>query len=105
MLDEGVLDASGERAIAAYAIHVGPGPRGVFATKNGCATAGSNQMYVTIRGRGGHGSSPHLALDPVPVAAPGHLGHSVLRDSHDERFRSSGRICDADKYRERTRST
>ena len=69
MLDEGVLDASGERAIAAYAIHVGPGPRGVFATKNGCATAGSNQMYVTIRGRGGHGSSPHLALDPVPVAA------------------------------------
>lgn len=69
MLDEGLLDATGERPIGAYAIHVAPGQRGVFATKKGCVTAGSNQMYATIRGRGGHGSSPHLTLDPVPVAA------------------------------------
>lgn len=69
MLDEGLLDVTGERPIGAYAIHVAPGPHGVFATKKGCVTAGSNQMYVTIRGRGGHGSSPHLTLDPVPVAA------------------------------------
>lgn len=69
MLDEGILDATGDRPIGAYAIHVAPGPRGVFATKHGCATAGSNQMYVSILGRGGHGSSPHLTLDPVPVAA------------------------------------
>lgn len=69
MIDEGVLDVTGDRPIGAYAIHVAPGPRGVLATKHGCATAGSNQMYVTIKGRGGHGSSPHLTLDPVPVAA------------------------------------
>lgn len=69
MIEEGVLGATGEMPIAAYAIHVAPGPRGVFVTKHGCATAGSNQMYATIRGRGGHGSSPHLTLDPVPVAA------------------------------------
>lgn len=69
MLDEGLLDVTGDRPIGAYAIHVAPGPRGVFATKHGCATAGSNQMYATIKGRGGHGSSPHLTLDPVPVAA------------------------------------
>lgn len=69
MIDEGVLDASGERAIAAYAIHVAPGPRGVFATKHGCATASSNQMFITVKGRGGHGSQPQRTLDPVPVAA------------------------------------
>ncbi|WP_207203711.1 M20 metallopeptidase family protein [Actinomyces minihominis] len=69
MIDEGVLDAAGKQPIAAYAFHVGPGPRGVIATKDGTATASSNQMYATIRGRGGHGSQPHRAIDPVPVAA------------------------------------
>ncbi len=69
MINEGVLDAAGDRPIAAYAIHVAPGPRGVLATRHGCAAAGSNQLYATIKGRGGHGSSPHLAIDPVPAAA------------------------------------
>lgn len=69
MLDEGLLEASGEKPIAAYAIHVGPGPRGMFATKSGAAAAGSNTLSITVRGRGGHGSQPHQVLDPVPVAA------------------------------------
>lgn len=69
MLEEGLLDASGERPVAAYAIHVAPGPRGVFATRGGPVAAGSNHLYVTVRGRGGHGSQPHQTLDPVPVAA------------------------------------
>lgn len=69
MIEEGVLDAAGERPIAAYAIHEAPGPLGVLATRHDSACAGSNRLFVTIRGRGGHGSSPHLAIDPVPVAA------------------------------------
>lgn len=69
MLDEGLLDAAGERPVAAYAIHVAPGPRGVFASRTGAVAAGSNQLFVTVNGRGGHGSQPHQTLDPVPVAA------------------------------------
>lgn len=69
MLEEGLLDAAGERPVAAYAIHVAPGPRGVFATRPGAATAGSNHLRITVTGRGGHGSQPHQTLDPVPVAA------------------------------------
>ncbi len=69
MLEEGLLDAAGDRPVAAYAIHVAPGPRGVFATRSGAVAAGSNQLYVTVKGRGGHGSQPHQTLDPVPVAA------------------------------------
>ncbi|MDD7929924.1 M20 metallopeptidase family protein [Microbacterium thalli] len=69
MLDEGLLDAAGERPVAAYAVHVAPGPRGVFATRTGAVAAGSNQLFVTVQGRGGHGSQPHQTLDPVPVAA------------------------------------
>ncbi len=69
MIEEGVLDAAGDRPIGAYAIHVAPGPRGVFATRTGAAAAGSNRLDVTIKGRGGHGSQPHLAIDPVVPAA------------------------------------
>lgn len=69
MLEEGLLDAAGERPVAAYAIHVAPGPRGTFATRPGAVAAGSNQLHVTVRGRGGHGSQPQQTLDPVPAAA------------------------------------
>ncbi|MGB4779030.1 M20 metallopeptidase family protein [Microbacterium sp.] len=69
MIEEGVLDAAGERPVAAYGIHVAPGPRGVFFTRSGAVAAGSNHLYITVRGRGGHGSQPHQTLDPVPVAA------------------------------------
>ncbi|MEV7798804.1 M20 family metallopeptidase [Microbacterium foliorum] len=69
MIEEGLLDAAGERPVAAYAIHVAPGPRGVFATRGGAVAAGSNQLFVTVKGRGGHGSQPHQTLDPVPAAA------------------------------------
>lgn len=66
MLDEGLLDAAGQRPVAAYAIHVGPGPLGEFRTRSGAMLAGSNNLYTTVYGRGGHGSAPQFALDPVP---------------------------------------
>lgn len=65
MLDEGLLRASGEKPVAAYAIHVSPGPRGVFWQRPGPVMAGSNVLEITVHGRGGHGSQPHKAADPV----------------------------------------
>ncbi|WP_166970556.1 M20 metallopeptidase family protein [Brevibacterium atlanticum] len=69
MIDEGVLDAAGQRAIAAFGVHVLPRPRGVVATRPGTLQAGSNTLRVTIHGRGGHGSQPLTAVDPVPALA------------------------------------
>ncbi len=71
MLREGVLDASGRRADSAYGIHVMSSlvPRGTFTTRPGILMAASDHLQVTVRGRGGHGSAPHHALDPVTVAA------------------------------------
>ncbi|MBS1906713.1 MAG: amidohydrolase [Actinobacteria bacterium] len=69
MLEEGLLQVSGSTPIAAYGIHVAPGPRGLFLTRAGAIAAGSNQLTVTVHGRGGHGSQPHQVLDPVPVLA------------------------------------
>ena len=71
MIEEGVLDAAGERVVAAYGIHVVSAmiPAGHVTGRPGTAMAAADQMYVTVQGRGGHGSMPHLAADPVTVAA------------------------------------
>ena len=71
MIAEGVLDASGRRADSAYGIHVSSGllPRGRFTTRPGTLMAASDGLHVTVRGEGGHGSTPHSAKDPVSVAA------------------------------------
>lgn len=67
MLDEGLLGASGEKPVAAYAIHVFPGPAGHFKHRAGPMLAGSNTLHITVTGKGGHGSQPHTAVDPVPA--------------------------------------
>lgn len=70
MVEDGVLDAAGRRVDAAYALHVFSGllPHGQFATRSGTLMAGCDDLRVTVIGTGGHGSAPHLAQDPVPVA-------------------------------------
>ena len=70
MIDEGVLDAAGRRADAAYGLHVTASqiPLGVWAGRPGVLMAAADHCHVTVRGRGGHGSQPHNGLDPVPVA-------------------------------------
>lgn len=71
MIDEGVLDAVGERVVAAYGLHVLSAllPAGLVTSRPGTMLAAADTVHVTVHGRGGHGSMPHLAQDPVPVAA------------------------------------
>jgi amidohydrolase len=71
MIDEGVLDAAGQRADAAYGMHVMAAkyPKNVFVTRPGTLMAASDWLDVTVRGRGAHGSTPHLGRDPISVAA------------------------------------
>jgi hippurate hydrolase len=70
MIEEGVLDAAGKRAAAAYALHVASAelPAGVFSTREGPMMAAAESLDITVHGRGGHGSQPHHAADPIPVA-------------------------------------
>ena len=71
MVAEGVLTAAGQRVEAAYALHVtsSPYPNGVFAGRPGPLLAASDRLIVRVIGSGGHGSRPHVALDPIPAAA------------------------------------
>lgn len=70
MVAEGVLDAAGDRPVAAYALHVASAllPYGLLASRPGTIMAAADTLHVTVRGRGGHGSQPHRAADPVPAA-------------------------------------
>ena len=70
MISEGVLDAAGQRPVAAYALHVTSNklPCGMFSTRPGPMLAAADQITVTVHGRGGHASQPHRAADPIPAA-------------------------------------
>ena len=68
MLDEGLLDGVDvERAVA---LHITTRyPAGTIALRGGAMLASADRIAATVRGRGGHASTPHLALDPITVAA------------------------------------
>lgn len=66
MLDDGLIDPLPD---AAFALHISPNiPTGVFAGRAGPLLAAADRFEITVRGRGGHASQPHDALDPIPVA-------------------------------------
>jgi len=88
MISEGVLDAAGERPAAAYALHVASGrlPCGVFSTRAGPMLAAADQITITVRGRGGHASQPHLAADPIPAACEMVIALQTLVTRHFDVF-------------------
>jgi amidohydrolase len=70
MLEEGLLDAefAGE-VTQAFALHQFPTlPSGSIATRAGPLMAAMDGFRITVRGRGGHASTPHETIDPVPIA-------------------------------------
>ncbi|WP_233555897.1 M20 metallopeptidase family protein [Galactobacter caseinivorans] len=71
MIEGGLLEAAGRLPDHAYGIHVWSGlyPAGTVASRPGPLMASSDVLEVTVHGKGGHGSAPFLAADPVPVIA------------------------------------
>ncbi len=52
------------------AMHNWPGmATGEFASRTGAIMASAAHFYITLRGRGGHGSMPETAVDPVVAGA------------------------------------
>ena len=68
MVEEGLFERFPCDAI--YAMHNMPGfPAGKFGFREGQFTASSDSVMITVVGRGGHGSTPHLTADPIVAAA------------------------------------
>ena len=67
MIKDGLFDKFPMDAV--FGLHNWPGSAvGHFAASAGPVMASSNEIKITIRGKGGHAAMPHNALDPVPVA-------------------------------------
>ena len=70
MIEEGILDTAGERPSGAFAMHVSTlFASGTIQHLPGPQMASSDEVHITVRGKGGHASAPHLSMDPIPVAA------------------------------------
>jgi amidohydrolase len=68
MIKEGVLDNPAPEAI--FGLHVHPGlPVGKFSFRGGQVMASADEIYITIRGKGGHAAAPHLTTDTILVAS------------------------------------
>jgi amidohydrolase len=68
MIKEGVLE--NPHVDAVFGMHVGQDtPVGQIKTRSGPAMASVDSATIVIQGKGGHGASPHLAIDPIVVSA------------------------------------
>src|SRR6516162_9141364 len=68
MIEEGVLERYPVEAV--YGMHNWPEvPAGQFAVRPGPMMAAFDIFEITICGRGAHAAMPHLAIDPIVVAA------------------------------------
>jgi hippurate hydrolase len=68
MVREGLFERFPANEI--YAVHNWPGlPPGQMAVRAGPVMAATDEIQITLRGRGGHGAMPHLVVDPVVAAA------------------------------------
>ena len=66
MIEEGMLELTGSRPVAAYGLHVFTSlPLGAIACKPGPLMASAGDLHVSFHGSGGHGSMPWLSKDPV----------------------------------------
>ena len=68
MINEGVLDNPRPQGI--IALHVHPGLNvGKVSFRKGRVMASADEIYITIRSKGGHAAAPHLTADTILIAS------------------------------------
>lgn len=68
MIEDGLFDRFAMDAV--FGLHNIPGlPLGRMVTRTGAIMAAEDNFAITITGRGGHASAPHLVIDPLVIGA------------------------------------
>lgn len=68
LIKEGVLENPRPQAI--FALHVNPQLEvGLLSFRPGIAMASADEIYITVRGKGGHAAAPHLTSDTILIAS------------------------------------
>ncbi len=68
MIEQGVLDDPRVDAIAMLHVDIRLETGSVSITP-GPVNASADELEIVVRGKGGHGGSPHTAVDPIPAAS------------------------------------
>ena len=73
MIEAGVLDDPAVEAIAMLHVdaRIAPGQIGITP---GPVNASADELFITVRGKGGHGAYPHTSIDAIPAASAIVLG-------------------------------
>lgn len=78
MLEEGVF--ADPRPQAIFALHTWPDLAvGELGTSSGAVFAAADEFRATLHGKQAHGAAPHLAVDPVVIAAQAVLALQTIR--------------------------
>jgi amidohydrolase len=68
MIKDGVLDDPKPQGI--IGLHVNPGLEvGKLSFRKGRVMASADEIYITIKGKGGHAAAPHLTADTILIAS------------------------------------
>lgn len=68
MIADGVLENPKPEKI--FALHVNPAMEaGQLSFRGGMVMASADELYITIKGKGGHAASPHLTADTILIAS------------------------------------
>ena len=68
LIKEGVLENPKPSAI--FGLHVHPGlATGRMSFRSGKVMASADELYITVKGKGGHAASPHLCIDPILISS------------------------------------
>lgn len=68
MIRDGVLENPKPQCI--FGLHVHPGlALGKLSFRGGKVMASADELYITVKGKGGHAASPHLTVDPILIAS------------------------------------
>ena len=68
LIKEKVLDNPAPQAI--FGLHVHPGlETGKLSFRSGMVMASADELYITIKGKGGHAAAPHTTTDTILIAS------------------------------------
>ena len=85
MIADGVLENPRPQGIVA--LHVHPGlPVGLTSFRAGTVMASADELYFTIRSKGGHAAAPHLTSDSILAAAQLVLSLQQIVSRHNNPF-------------------
>ncbi len=91
MIRAGVLEAP--TVDAAMGLHLwAPLPVGTIALDAGACWAGMDHFLITVKGKGGHTSAPHTAVDPILAAAQIIQGVQVIHSREQDPFLASSLV-------------